>query len=114
MPSWSIWFSVSRSENSASWAAGGQFAVDDQVGGLDEGAFFRQFRDVVAAVAQDALFAVDEGDGAFAGAGVAVAGVEGDAAGLRGYARAIITDPRPGCRIPSIEECLQISETSLS
>ena len=62
--------------------AAGKIAVDEQVGGLDEGAFFRQFRDVVAAVAQDAFFAVDEGDGALAGTGVAVAGIERDAAGL--------------------------------
>jgi hypothetical protein len=56
------------------FGAGRQLAVDQQVGGLDEGAFFREFGDVIAAVAEDALFAVDEGDGALAGAGVAVSG----------------------------------------
>ena len=44
----------------------GKFAIDQQVGGLDEGAFFRKFRDVIAAVAKNALFTIDEGDGAFA------------------------------------------------
>ncbi len=62
--------------------AAGQVAVDQQVGGLDEGAFGGQLGDVVAAVAQDALLAVDEGDGALAGAGIAIAGVKCDAARL--------------------------------
>ena len=45
---------------------GGKFAIDQQIGGLDEGAFFREFRDVIAAVAKNALFTIDEGDRAFA------------------------------------------------
>ena len=60
----------------------GKLAVDDQVGGLDEGAFFREFGDVVASIAKNAFFTIDEGDGAFAGAGIAVAGVESDVAGF--------------------------------
>ena len=41
-----------------------------------------QLLDRVAAVAQDPLLAVEEGDGARAGAGVAVPGVEGDQPGI--------------------------------
>ena len=62
--------------------AGGQLAHDDQVGHLDEGGFLRQLLDGDAAVAQDALLAVDEGDLALAGTGVAVAVVQRDVAGL--------------------------------
>ena len=61
---------------------GGKFAVDEQVSGLDEGAFLRELGDVVAAVLEDAFFAVDEGDRALAGTGVSVARVERDAAGF--------------------------------
>jgi hypothetical protein len=38
---------------------------------------FRQLLDRVAAIEQDALIAIDIGDGAFAGRGGAIAGVEG-------------------------------------
>ncbi len=55
-----------------------QLAVDQQVADLGEGGLLGELLDRVAAVAQDALLAVDEGDRARAGAGVAVAGVEGD------------------------------------
>ena len=57
-------------------------AVDQQVGGFEEAAAFGQFFDGNAAVLEDALLGVDEGDGALARAGVAVAGVEGDVAGF--------------------------------
>src|SRR5262249_6338561 len=57
-------------------------AVEQQVGDLEERARFRELLDRVAAVTQDALLAVDEGDAAAAGAGVAVAGVERDPAAL--------------------------------
>ena len=60
----------------------GQLAHDDQVGHLDEGGFLRQFLDGNAAVAQDALLAVDERDLAATRAGVAVAVVQRDVAGL--------------------------------
>ena len=47
---------------------GGEFSVDDEVGGFDKTGFDGQFLDGDAAVTQDALLAVNEGDGAFAGA----------------------------------------------
>jgi len=62
--------------------AGGKLAVDQEIRGFHEGAFFREFGDVVAAVAEYALFAVDERDGALACTGISVSGVQGDAAGL--------------------------------
>jgi len=37
-----------------------QLALDDQIGDLEEGALLRQLLDGIAAVAQDALLAVDE------------------------------------------------------
>ena len=40
--------------------AGGEFTVDDQVGDFDEGGFFGELFDGVAAVQQDTLAAVDE------------------------------------------------------
>ena len=61
---------------------GGEFAVDQQVGGLDERAFFSELGDVVAAVSENALFPVNESDGALAGPGISVARIEGDAAAL--------------------------------
>ena len=60
----------------------GQFAVDEEIRRLDEVGFLREFLDAVAAVTQDTLLAVDEGDLGLAGAGVGVAVVEGDVAGL--------------------------------
>jgi len=44
----------------------GQLALDDEVGGLEEGALFGEFLDGVAAVAQDAALTVDVGDLALA------------------------------------------------
>jgi len=61
---------------------GGQFAEDQQHGRFNECAFFRQLFDGDAAVAQDALFAVHEGDGRLAGAGIAVAGIESQQPGV--------------------------------
>jgi hypothetical protein len=61
---------------------GGQLAVDQEPRHLEEVAHLRQLLDRVAAVAQDALLAVDERDRAAARAGVAVAGIERDRAGL--------------------------------
>lgn len=66
----------------AELVAGGEFAVDDEVGGLDEGGVLGDLFDGDAAVAEDAFFAVYEGDGALAGAGVGVAVIEGDETGL--------------------------------
>jgi len=45
---------------------GGQLPEQNQVGHLEEGALPRQLLDRVAAVTQDALIAVDEGDRALA------------------------------------------------
>jgi hypothetical protein len=59
-----------------------QAAPDQQERDLDERRLLREFFDWDSAIPQDALFAVDEGDGAFAGTGIAVAVVEGDMAGL--------------------------------
>ena len=60
-----------------------QVAVDDQIGRLDEIGFLGHLLDGDAAIAQDALVAVNEGDVADARAGVAVAVVNGDVAGVR-------------------------------
>ena len=64
------------------FGGGRQFAVDQQVGRLDEGAFLGELRDIVAAILEDAFFAIDEGDGTLAGAGVTVSWVKSDAAGF--------------------------------
>jgi hypothetical protein len=45
----------------------GQLAVDQQEGGLQEASALRELLDRVAAVAQDALVAVDVGDSGLAG-----------------------------------------------
>ena len=55
---------------------------DQQPGRLDEVGLGGELLDGDAAVAEDALLAVDEGDGAAAGAGVAQRRVVGDQAGL--------------------------------
>jgi hypothetical protein len=60
----------------------GEAAEDEELGGFDEGGFLGEFFDGIAAVAEDAFFAVDEGDGAGAAAGVSIGGVEGDEAGF--------------------------------
>jgi hypothetical protein len=60
----------------------GQAAEDDQPRGLDERGLAGDLLDRNAAVTQDAGVAVDEGDGRLARAGVAVAVIEGDVAGL--------------------------------
>ncbi len=59
-----------------------QLAVDQEVGDLGEAGALAELLDRVAAVAQDAALAVDEGDRAAAGAGGAEAGIVGDGAGL--------------------------------
>ena len=61
---------------------GGKLAVDEQVGGLDEGAFLSEFGDIVAAVLEDAFFAVDKSDRAFACAGVSISRIKGDRTGF--------------------------------
>ena len=57
---------------------GRQLAVEQQVGDLEEVRLLGQLLDRVAAVEQLALVAVDVGDGALAGAGRGIAGVEGE------------------------------------
>src|SRR5262249_46582498 len=58
-----------------------QLALDQQVRDLEEGAALGQLRDVVAAVAEDALLTVDERDRALAGARVGIARSEPDQPG---------------------------------
>ena len=60
----------------------GQLAVDQQVGHLEEARLLGQLLDRVAAVEQDALVAVDEGDGAARARGRDEAGVVGEVAGV--------------------------------
>src|SRR5439155_575970 len=57
---------------------GGQLALDDQVGGLEEAALLGQLLDRVAAVAEDAALAVDVADLALAGGRVEERGVVAD------------------------------------
>ena len=59
-----------------------QLAVDEQVGDLEERGLAGQLLDRVAAVAQDALVAVDVRDLGLARGGVHEAGVHGDQAGV--------------------------------
>ena len=59
---------------------GGQFAVDQQVGHFLEIAALGHLFHRIAAVAEDALLAVEKGDRTARGAGVGVAFVQGDAA----------------------------------
>jgi hypothetical protein len=74
--------------------------VDEQVGDLEEGRLLRKLLDRVAAVLQDPLVAVDEGDRTAAGGGVDEAGVvdreagrllvEPDLADVGGLDRAVL------------------------
>src|SRR5678815_3556528 len=64
-------------------AARRELAVDQEEADLHEIRLLGQDLDRNPTVVEDALFAVDEGDGALAGAGVRVARVEGDVARLR-------------------------------
>ena len=61
---------------------GGQCAVNQQVSYFQKARLLGQLLNGVAAVAQNAFFAVEERDGAFGGAGVFVARIEGYVAGL--------------------------------
>src|SRR6202521_36623 len=54
---------------------GGEIAVEEQVGGVGVGAFFGGVFDGIAAIAEDAGVAVNEGDAADAGSSVVVSGV---------------------------------------
>jgi hypothetical protein len=57
---------------------GGQLAVDQQVTHLDKRGLFSQLLDAVPAIAQNPLFAIQEGDAAGGGTGVLVADVQRD------------------------------------
>ena len=102
---------------------GGQLAVDQEVGHLEEAGLLRQLLDRVAAVLQDALVAVDVGDRAAARGGVDEAGVVDGEAGL------VVADPdlsevlggdgavgdrdrrtpgRCGCRVRSGSRCRKL------
>src|SRR4029450_4447500 len=60
-----------------------ELAVDEEIGHLEERAPGGQLLDGVAAVAQDPLLAVDEGDRAPAGARIAIARIQRDQPGGR-------------------------------
>ena len=59
-----------------------QMTLDQQIGNLVKGSVFRQVRDIVTAVAQDALFTVNEGDLGLGGTGGGITRVEGNEPGL--------------------------------
>ena len=61
---------------------GRQAAVNQQIGGFDKGQFFSHLGDVKAAIAQDALVAVNVGDGTGAGTRILITVIKGYAAGL--------------------------------
>ena len=60
-------------------AGGGQFTVQEEICGFEVGGFFRKLFDGVPSVTEDSFFAIDEGDFALTGTGVAVTIVKGDA-----------------------------------
>jgi len=60
----------------------GQLTVDQQIADVGESRLLGDLFDRVAAIPQDPLLAVDEGDRALARTGVAVPGIERDGAGL--------------------------------
>ena len=59
-----------------------EMTLDQQIGNLVKGSVFRQVRDIVTAVAQDALFTVNEGDLGLGGTGGGITRVEGNEPGL--------------------------------
>ena len=59
-----------------------QVSLNQQVRNLIERGVFRKVRDIVAAVAQDALFAVNEGDLGLGGTGGGITRVESNESGL--------------------------------
>ena len=59
----------------------GQLAVNDEIGGLHEIAMARQLLDRIATVPENSVVAVEEGDLALTGAGVAVTLIVGDVTG---------------------------------
>ena len=73
---------------------GRQFAVEQQVAGLEEVAVLGELLDRVAAIEQDALVAVDIGDLGLAAAGRGEAGIVGEHPGL-GVELADVDDVRP-------------------
>ena len=81
--SWSIVWIVIDPTKSSSCVRVGRVPVDQEIGDLEERALLGELLDRDAAVAQDPLLAVDEGDRALARARVRIARVERDVAGLR-------------------------------
>jgi hypothetical protein len=80
---------------------GGQLAVDQQVGDLEEARALRELLDRVAAVLQDALVAIDEGDGGAARGGVDETGV------VDGQARCVLGGldlPDVGCSDGAVDD----------
>ena len=82
MSSCSIVCRRSLLRKSSSCVGGRQLAVDQQVATSTKSQFAAELLDRIAAVAEDALFAVEKRDGAGRRAGVHVAFVERDVAGL--------------------------------
>ena len=62
--------------------ASGQLPPNQKVGGLDKATVLGQLLDGNTAVAEDALFSINEGDGALAGSRVAESIIQGDVAAL--------------------------------
>jgi hypothetical protein len=75
---------------------GRQVAVQQQVANLRKGRMLRPLLDPVAAVQQDALIAVDEGDLRFGAACCGEAGIVGEVSGI-GIKLADVDDPRADC-----------------
>ena len=73
---------------------GRQFAVEQEIAGLEKIAVLGELLDRIAAIEEDALVAVDEGDLGFAGRGRGEARIVGEAAGLA-VERGDIDDLRP-------------------
>ncbi len=59
----------------------GQIIVEQEVGGFHEAGALGQLSDWIAAMEQDAFFAIDKGQRALAARGRLVAGIEGEFAG---------------------------------
>ena len=69
-----------------------QFAVENEVSGLEEGGLLGELLNGVAAIAQNALLAVDVGDLRLAGRRVDESGVDHDVAGLVEQTPDAVTD----------------------
>ena len=64
------------------FSLGRQGAINQQISYFEEARFFGQLLNGIAAVAENAFFAVEEGDGTFGSASIFVARIEGYVTGL--------------------------------